>query len=545
MMNVLKKIFITGILLVSCGWLFAQFPFFRLNQTELKSELDKLNHATANIAILYVDTVKVSQLVEDAITGILEKLDPHSVYIPKDEVKKMNEPLEGSFEGIGIEFQMLEDTLFVVQTRSGGPSEKVGILAGDRIIAVNDTSIAGVKIQNSEIQKKLRGKKGTEVNVRVLRRGVSELIDFKIIRDKIPIYSLDAAYMVDENIGYIRLNCFSATTYDEYKTAFAKLKKAGMKSLILDLQRNSGGYMNAATDLANEFLDQGKLIVYSEGLNQPRIPVFAKNKGDFTSGDLLVLVDEASASSSEIVAGAIQDWDRGIIVGRRTFGKGLVQRPVELLDGSLIRLTVARYYTPSGRSIQKPYKGKKYSYSDFNDKFTDEFIERYNDHTLIHEDSLLFPDSLRYYTQVLKRTVYGGGGIMPDYYVPFDTTVITPYLRKIVAKGIVSKIALQYVDKEKKKLQKEYPVFAKYKANFEIGKDLEEKLIAEAEKEGISFVEEEYEKSKPFLLLQIKAIIARDMWETSEFYQIMNDRNESYKKAVEILKAEATKFTIY
>ena len=534
-MKPLKKLILTSILFASSVSLFAQSSFFRQNQSEISAELQKLTHAAMNILGLYVDTVKASKLVDDAIVGMLEKLDPHSVYIPKEEVKKMNEPLEGSFEGIGVQFQMLEDTMFVVQTISGCPSEKVGILAGDRIIAVNDTIIAGVKMQNSDIQKRLRGKKGTVVNVRVVRRGVPEPIDFKIVRDKIPIYSLDAAYMVDENIGYIHLNRFSATTMEEYKTAFEKLKKAGLKSLILDLQGNGGGYLNAATDLANEFLDAGKLIVYSEGLNHPRIPVFAKKYGGFTSGELVVLVDEASASASEIVAGAVQDWDRGTIVGRRTFGKGLVQRPIELLDGSSIRLTVARYYTPSGRCIQKPYKGKKYSKNDFAE-LTDDLIEQYNDHSL-PKDSLLFPDSLRYYTQILKRTVYGGGGIMPDYYVSRDTTMITPYLLKLIARGIVNKIVLQYVDKEKNKLKKEFPTFEKYKANFEISKDLEEKLIAEAEKEKISFVKEEYEKSRPYLLLRIKANIARDLWEDSEYFQIMNDRNEAYRKAIEILKS--------
>ena len=381
---------------------------------------------------LYVDSVKEGNLVESSIVGMLKDLDPHSVYIPKEEVERMNEPLEGSFYGVGIQFQMLEDTLYVVQTVSGCPAAKVGVLPGDRMVFIEDTLIAGVKMQNTAIMKKLRGPKGTVVKVKMLRRGIPELIEFSITRDKIPIYSVDASYMIDKGVGYIKINSFGATTYREYLEAIDKLKKAGMKDLIIDLQGNGGGYMNAATDLANEFLQTGNLIVYTKGIKQPKTSINATGKGGFSNGRLIVLTDEYSASASEIFSGAIQDWDRGIVVGRRSFGKGLVQRPVILPDGSMIRLTTARYYTPSGRCIQKSYK-------DGLDKYEKDILDRYKRGEFQHADSIHFADSLKYKTLRLARTVYGGGGIMPDVFVPLDTTNYTDYLRKIIAKGVVNK----------------------------------------------------------------------------------------------------------
>lgn len=518
-------------------FLFLVFSFNGFSQqTSTLNEIKKLNQVLNSILTQYVDSVQANKLVEDAIVGMLEKLDPHSTYIPKEEVKKMNEPLEGSFEGIGIQFQILEDTLFVVQTIAGGPSEKVGILAGDRIVYVNDSLIASVKLRDSDVLRLLRGKKGTEVNVRILRRGVNGFIDFKIIRDKIPIYSLDAAYMITDDIGYIKLNRFAATTLDEFQEALKKLKKKGLKSLILDLQGNGGGYLHAASALADEFLSENKIIVYTQGLHQLRSNSYATRKGNFENGRLIVLVDESSASASEIVSGAVQDWDRGMIVGRRTFGKGLVQKPLNLLDGSMIRLTISRYYTPAGRSIQKPYSEGKYAMK--SEKLSKEFIERYNERKLIHEDSLLFPDSLRKSTKILKRTVYGGGGIMPDYYVPMDTAAYSSYFRKVVAKGILNKIALQYVDKEKKNLLKLYPTFDKFKSHFQVQSELEQEVIAEAEREKIPFVADEYERSKPFMMIYLKAIIARDIWTVTEYFQVINEQNEIYNKAVDILRAK-------
>ncbi|MBO5132854.1 MAG: S41 family peptidase [Paludibacteraceae bacterium] len=505
-----------------------------------QSDIQKFAVALYAVTSHYVDTVNSEKMVDNAIVGVLEKLDPHSIYITKSEVKKMNEPLEGSFEGIGVVFQMMEDTLLVIQTISGGPSEKVGIMAGDRFVMVNDSSIAGVNMQNTDIMKKLRGPKGTSVRVKVLRRGVKDLIEFKIVRDKIPIFSLDAAYMVDDEIGYIKINRFSSTTFAEYKTAFEKLKKKGMKSLILDLQDNGGGYMSAAIELADDFLSGGKMLVYTEGANQLKETHESTAVGDFESGNLVILVNESSASASEIVSGAIQDWDRGVIVGRRTFAKGLVQKPVALPDGSQIRLTVARYYTPTGRCIQRPYKENLKNYNK-------DLIERYNHGELMHEDSIAFPDSLRYQTLQLKRSVYGGGGIMPDIFIPLDTTKYTDYHRNIVAKGVLNKFVLNFLDKERKKLSRTYPTddnkgeksFEKFEKEFFISDEVINDLVKEGEKEGVKLDSAQLATSKDLIKLQIKAMLARDLWDTSEYYKIMNVENPIYNKGVEILKSQS------
>lgn len=371
----------------------------------LNSPARKLQLAEFAIANLYVDEVNEGKLVEEAIVKMLEQLDPHSTYSDPEEVKRMNEPLQGNFEGIGIQFNMAEDTLLVIQPVSGGPSEKVGILAGDRIIMVEDTLIAGVKMSTEDIMRRLRGPKDSKVNLKILRRGVKELLPFTVKRDKIPVYSLDASYMIKDKIGYIRINRFAATTHEEFKKALTGLQKKGMKDLILDLQGNGGGYLNAAIDIANEFLGKKELIVYTEGRRNPRSEFFAKGTGEFQNGRLMVLVDEFSASASEIVTGAVQDWDRGVVVGRRSFGKGLVQRPIDLPDGSMIRLTVARYYTPAGRCIQKPYESIE--------KYNEDLIDRYNKGEMMSEDSIHFPDSLKFKTHRLARTVYGGGGSCP------------------------------------------------------------------------------------------------------------------------------------
>lgn len=517
------------------NYLLALFLFFVFtpvfSQYYMTPGMQKLNMATMAVSSFYVDSVKEEKLVEDAIVGMLQKLDPHSSYIPKDEVKKMNEPLEGNFEGIGIQFNMLEDTLFVVQTISGGPSEKVGIMGGDRIIYVNDTLIAGVKMQNSDIIKKLRGKKGTEVYVKIKRKGEKKLIDFKIIRDKIPIYSLDAAYLINNETGYIKLNRFAATTHKEFLDALLKLKSAGMKNLILDLQGNGGGYLTAAINLADEFLEKNQLIVYTEGLNQPKQIEKASSKGEFESGKLIVLIDETSASASEILAGAIQDWDRGVIIGRRSFGKGLVQRPIPLSDGSQIRLTIARYYTPTGRSIQRPY-------DEGTDKYNKDLIERYNHGELQHEDSIAFPDSLKKETLINKRTVYGGGGIMPDIFVPLDTTRFSPYHRKIINKGILNKTIMNIIDRDRSVLLKKHSQFIDFKKNFNITEEYLKELKENAEKENISYNEDEFSKSKQLISLQMKALIARDIWNMNEYYEIMNQDNESLTKAIEIINNE-------
>ena len=503
------------------------------------SDLQKLQMTVVAIDRYYLDTVNADNLIDNAINGMLEKLDPHSKYIPKSEVKKMNEPLDGKFEGIGVVFQMMEDTLLVIQTISGGPSEKVGIFAGDRIVYVNDSTIAGVNMQNTDIMKRLRGPKGTSVNVKVLRRGVKELIEFKIIRDVIPIYSIDAAYMVDDKIGYIKVNKFSETTLQEYTEAMDKLKSKGMKSLILDLQDNGGGYLKTAVQLASTVLAPNKLVVYSEGVSQPRETFNTTGKPSFEKGDLVVLVNESSASASEILSGSIQDWDRGLIVGRRTFGKGLVQKPIPLQDGSQIRLTVAQYFIPSGRCVQRPYKNNLKNY----DK---DFIERYNRGELMHEDSISFPDSLKYFTLEKKRPVYGGGGIMPDLFVPLDTTKYSKYHRDLAAKNVLNNFVLHYLDKNRSALEKKYNTngndkkkeagFALFKQMFQLT-DADLKEVTDAgEKEKVEFNEEQFTQSKPLIKKQLKAMLARDLWNTSEYYQIMNDENPIFLKGVEALR---------
>jgi C-terminal peptidase (prc) len=515
------KSFIILLLVVFSSVVLAQF--------KLDEQSAKLVYTLNAINSLYVDSVKENNLAESAIVGMLKDLDPHSVYIPKDEVERMNEPLEGSFYGVGIQFQMLEDTLYVIQTISGCPAAKVGVLPGDRMIFIEDTLIAGVKMQNTAIMKKLRGPKGTVVRVKMLRRGVPELIDFSITRDKIPIYSVDASYMIDKEVGYIKINSFGATTYREYLEALDKLRKAGMKDLIIDLQDNGGGYMNAATDLANEFLQQGNLIVYTKGVKQPRTSINATGKGGFSNGRLIVLTNEYSASASEIFSGAMQDWDRGVVIGRRTFGKGLVQRPVVLPDGSMIRLTTARYYTPSGRCIQKSYK-------DGLDKYEKDILDRYKHGEFQHADSIHFADSLKYKTLRLSRTVYGGGGIMPDVFVPLDTTYYTDYLRKIIAKGIVNKTTMQYIDKNRNAITEQYKTFDNYAASYSVPQSLFDDLASAATKEKIPFSQEQFDKSKPYLSTQIKAMIANDIWERDAFYRIVNTENAIVKKALELFK---------
>ena len=490
----------------------------------------KLSMALYAISSLYVDSVNNTKLVEDAIRGMLDKLDPHSTYTDVEETKELTAPLQGNFDGIGIQFNMLTDTLYVIQVIPGGPSEKVGVMAGDRIIMVNDTVISGVDMKTSDIMSRLKGPKGSQVSVKVMRNNKPELIEFKIIRDKIPIHSLDAAFMVDKETGYLKLNRFAATTGDEIKDALADLKKQGMKNLILDLQGNGGGYLNAAIDLADEFLGNNELIVYTEGREQPREDANASSKGQFEQGKLIVLVDEGSASASEIVSGAIQDWDRGVIVGRRTFGKGLVQKPLPLPDGSLIRLTVARYYTPTGRSIQKPYvKGDSEDYMmDFN--------ERFKHGEMMNKDSIKFSDSLRYETLKNKRTVYGGGGIMPDVFIPLDTTLFTNYHRNLLAQGLINREAMNVMDRSRNELKAAYKTSEAFAKDFEVNQAMLDDLLALAAAEKIEFNQEQYDKALPLIKLQIKALIARDLYDMGAYYEIINEVNDAYLKALQLIK---------
>ena len=506
----------------------------------LDSPSRKLQLAEFAISNLYVDKVDEDKLVETAIVSMLEELDPHSTYSDPEEVKRLNEPLQGNFDGIGIQFNMATDTLFVIQPVSGGPSEKVGILAGDRIIEVNDTVIAGVKMNTDEVMRRLRGPKGSTVTVKVLRAGVKELLPFTIKRDKIPVYSLDASYMVEGKIGYIRVNRFAATTGQEFTDALHKLQKQGMKDLILDLQGNGGGYLNAAIILCDQILGKKELIVYTEGRRNPRSEFEAKGDGDFQKGRLVVLVDEFSASASEIVTGAIQDWDRGIVVGRRTFGKGLVQRPIDLPDGSMIRLTIARYYTPSGRCIQKPYDSTanldgRLTGENSQDKYNQELIDRFNHGEMIHADSIHFADSLKAQTKRMGRTVYGGGGIMPDFFVPIDTTQYTDYHRNLVAKGVVIKATTGYIEKHRKELQNKYKKFEAFNEKFEIDDNFLAEIRTLADKEKIKFDEKQYNQSLPLIKTQLKALIARDLWDMNEYFQVMNSTNQSVQQALKVL----------
>lgn len=494
------------------------------------SPLRKLQIAEMAVSNLYVDSVDEQKLVEDGIRGMIEKLDPHSSYLTAKEVKAANEPLQGNFEGIGVQFNMVEDTLLVIQPVTNGPSEKVGILAGDRIVKVNDTIIAGVKMSKEEIMRRLRGPKDTKVVVNIVRRDIADTLRFTIIRDKIPVKSVDASYMIRPHVGYIRIGSFGATTHDEFCERMKALKQQGMKSLILDLQENGGGYLQTAVQIAEEFLQPDDLIVYTEGRNARRSDYKAQGGGLFSNGKVIVLVDSYTASAAEIVSGAIQDHDRGMVVGRRTFGKGLVQRPIDLPDGSMIRLTIAHYYTPSGRCIQKPYeKGKQRDYAM-------DMLNRLNSGELMSADSVHFADSLKCYTLKEHRVVYGGGGIMPDVFVPLDTTKYTPFHRKLAAKGLVINANLRYVDQQRKQLLRQYKTFDDFRQRYEVPQDVIDGLFAEGEKQDIRPKDDdERQRALPYLRLQLKALTARDLWGVDEYFAVINEMNDILAKALTLL----------
>lgn len=499
-------------------------------QRALPQVLQKLLNAEYAISTLYVDSVNEEKLVEDAIKGMLESLDPHSSYTDAKETKELEEPLQGEFSGVGIQFNMNKDTLYVIQTVPGGPSERVGVLAGDRIIYVNDTTIAGVKMKNSDIQKRLRGKKGTNVTIKVKRPGVKDLITFRITRDNIPLNSIDAKYMLDERTGYLRISRFGAKTHEEMMEALQELKKQGMTQLIMDLSDNGGGYLNAAIDMCNEFLERGQLMVYTEGENSPRNEANANGWGEYKDLHMVVIVNQYSASAAEIFAGAMQDWDRAVVVGRRTFGKGLVQRPFKFEDGSMMRLTVARYYTPSGRCIQKPYnRGDKKAYEK-------ELLDRYNEGEYYSLDSIQFNDSLRYTTRLNGRTIYGGGGVMPDVFVPVDTTEYSTYYRDLSAKGILNQFAIKYVDKERKAITKRYATVKEFDEGFVITDEMMRDLIAMGESDSIKYDEEKYRTSEQMLKAITKGLIARDLYGYAGAYSvIINHRNPDVQAAYQIL----------
>ena len=544
----MKRFFLAVI--AFCSLLAVQAQSFTINPEMVR----KVQAAEFFISHFYVDSLSEGKVVDSAIEGMLKQLDPHSTYIKAKDVERSVENLNGSFEGIGVQFNMIEDTLVVIQPVSGGPSERKGIIAGDRIVLVNDTAIAGVKMSRDEIMRRLRGPKGSKVRLGIIRDGVKGINEFVIVRDKIPVHTLDAFYMVDNKTGYVKLSSFGQTTHDEFMTAVNSMKEKGMTRLVLDLQGNGGGYLQSAVEVSNEFLPEGEMIVYTDGRAIQRQEYRANGQGTLKDIEVVVLVDSYTASAAEIVSGAIQDNDRGTIVGRRTFSKGLVQRPFELPDKSVIRLTTAHYYSPSGRCIQKPYKmgGKKEYDDDINQRLkSGELTANFNrfikgekvaanerDSVYLREDSLfksLFPDSLKYKTNHKQRVVYGGGGIMPDVYVPLDTTQYTMLYRQMSAKSCILNTSLKYMDKHRKSLKKAYKTFDEFRSQFEVPQDMMEQLFAETKKAKIDYKEEDLPTTLPQVKLTLKGLLARDLWEMSEYYQIVNPETDIYQAGLKVL----------
>ncbi|MEI8203872.1 MAG: S41 family peptidase [Bacteroidota bacterium] len=564
--NYSKKLFITIIVLFACSF---QSSFAQRNDP--KSSDLKLSALLNYIRYAYVDTVNEGKIVEKAIVEMMKELDPHSIYFSKEEMEKANEPLVGGFDGVGIQFQLFKDTILVIAAVPGGPSDKLGIRAGDKIVKIDSENSTGSKINNNYVMSKLRGKKGTKVTISIKRGSLSELIDYTITRDKIPINSIDAAYMATSEVGYIRLDRFAQTTMEEYFEAMSKLKAQGMKSLIFDLRGNSGGYLQTAIDLADEFLENDKLIVYTEGTNSPMQRYNSTAKGGFEKGKLIVLIDEGSASASEIVSGAVQDWDRALIIGRRSFGKGLVQKPFDLPDGSVIRLTTSRYHTPTGRCIQK-------SYAEGTEDYMDDFMKRYKHGEFVNSDSIKFPDSLKFYTPN-KRLVYGGGGIMPDIFVPLDTTNGSEFLDNVSRKGLLNQYVLDLLETKRDEMKSKYPTFKDFMTNFQ--PDLND-FIKYAESKGVKRIDSlkelvltdivlndtkmnkakvkgqdkisvengqfvgnippkslTTEKSDKYLANQLKAIYARNLFDMGAVYQIINETDDAYLKALEVINNDA------
>ena len=522
-----------------------------LNAQISTSQAFKFNRVMDLISMFYVDTIEEQQLIEKAIISVLKDLDPHSIYIKKEDVQEMNESLIGSFEGIGITYNILNDTAYIISTYPKGPSDKIGIKAGDRIIYIADEKVIGVDLNSQLIKEKLLGKKGSEISIKIKRKHIENLLEFTITRGKIPLKSIDAAYLINSNIAYVRLNKFAATTMDEFEKATKKLKKEGAKHIILDLRDNGGGYLRTAINLTDEFLDTKKLIVYTKGVSSPKSEYFSNSKGSFKDSKLVILINEGTASASEIVSGAIQDWDRGIIIGRRSFGKGLVQRPFNLVDGSIIRLTIARYYTPTGRLIQKTYKN---GYDDYKNDIS----KRIEHGELYNADSINFVDSLKFITLKNKRTVFAGGGIMPDIFIPVDTTIFPPFYKKIIKSGSLYDFILHKIDIDREKITKAHPTFDSYKKKYVVNeklfkeliefciiKELEKKISKEHlleidndESVDLNKLFSKYNFNTPNIKNHIKALIARDLWGRQEYYEIINLRDKTVTKAIEVINDE-------
>jgi len=518
-------------LLLPVFFCFTFLTGLKAQQTDPNAGLKKYNTAMQIIKYAYVDTINEGKLIEKAIVETLKELDPHSVYIPKSEVQRANEPLEGNFDGIGVQFEILKDSITVVHPIPGGPSEKLGIMSGDKIIKIDTEIVVGKKISNQFVLDHLRGKRGTKVGVSIYRKGKKDLIDYIITRDKIPINSIDAAYLITPDVGYVNLNKFSQTSVQEFTEAMTRLKSEGMKNLILDLRNNSGGYMGTAIELSDEFLDPDRLIVYTKGIRSPREDFYSTVRGLFEKGKLVIMINENSASASEIVSGAIQDWDRGIIVGRRSFGKGLVQRPFNLPDSSQMRLTTARYYNPSGKCIQKSYQAGT-------DKYYEDFSQRVKHGELIHADSIKFPDSLKYYTSK-KRVVYGGGGIMPDIFIPWDSTRVSDYYLDLRRKNVINLFVGDYVDRNRKTLKQNFPLFSSFDKNFLLNDDFMKDFFRFAEKEGVKKDDKGYVDSETLIKSQIKGLIAQKLWDMNELFTILNEHDEEVQKAVEVIQDDS------
>jgi len=470
-------------------------------------------------------------IVEKTINEILQNLDPHSYYIPKRDYAQLNDPLEGNFEGIGIEFRIQEDTVVVVRAIGGGPSEKLGIMAGDRIIFVDGENIISEELNNRKVVGMLKGPKGTEVNVRIKRKGESELIDFDIVRDEIPFYSIDATYMVDDKTAYIKIVRFARTTYDEFIQSVEEMYALGMENMVLDLRNNSGGYMKSAIQIADEFLEKEKLIVYTKGKAREKRTFYATPEGRLEDINVAVLINEGSASASEILAGALQDNDRGTIIGRRSFGKGLVQEGVQWPDGSAIRLTVARYYTPTGRSIQKPYEDGLSAYNS-------EAYDRYTNGELLSLDSIDLPDSLKYYTPEGK-IVYGGGGILPDRFVPIDTVGVSNYFGRLNIQGLFYQFGFQYADLNREGLNQKFSE-SSFVKDFLLSEDLMTEFYQFAEDKGVEFDKSGAQESMDLIKSRLKASIARNIWGDNIFYEIVNKEDNVIEISLEALKNNNT-----
>ncbi|MDT8412571.1 MAG: S41 family peptidase [Vicingaceae bacterium] len=500
------------------------------SKSKSKSSTGKLNEILNFIEEAYVDSVDSKELLENSINSMLSNLDPHSYYISPKDFNDMNDPIEGSFEGIGVEFRIKDDTVMVVAAIANGPSEKLGIQAGDRIIKVDTLNIAGKNITNNDVIKLLKGPRGTKVNVFIKRRGTKKLLKFAIVRDEIPIYSVDAPYMIDDNIGYVKISRFAKTTYAEFLQAVAELKENDMENLIIDLRNNGGGVLSSAISIVDEMLDKNQMIVYTKGRARKKTEYYSTSKGILKGVKIAILINENSASASEILAGAIQDNDRGIILGRRSFGKGLVQEQIPWPDGSAIRLTVARYYTPSGRSIQKPYENGL-------DDYNLEAYKRYEKGELLEADSIHFPDSLKYFTKKGK-VVYGGGGIMPDIFIPLDTIGGTDYLYQLRYNGIIQEFSLNYIDNRRKQMLETYHDAVQFKRQFKVSNQLFNDLIKFATDSGIERNLEQIKKSKTLIEQGLKADMSRHLYGNFGFYVIVNENDKTISRAIEEIKEQ-------